>query len=217
MPYRKTIFHKGGYYHIYNRGVEKRTIFVDYADYKNFTNILRYYLILREKGKESPVLSARMGLSNLGKFREKVSLIAYTLMPNHFHFILKQLDQEKSISNFMRTIGTTYVMYFNQKYERVGSLFQGRFKAREVADDADLLNLSRYIHLNPCQSGIVRNPEDYPWSSYHIYIGNEPNNLINTNPTLDQLPEPKNVEYKKFTEAPITEPEKLNLKYLMLD
>ena len=166
---------------------------------------------------ERPALSERTGLSKLGTFEKRVSLLAYILMPNHFHFILKQLDQKRGISEFVRCLGTAYAMYFNRKYNRVGSLFQGRFKAREVDRDADLLHLSRYIHINASEAGLARTPEEYPWSSYPIYIGKKYDNLVNTKPILELLPEPKIAEYQKFTEAQITEADKLRISYLVID
>ena len=98
-----------------------------------------------------------------------IEIICYCLMPNHIHFLIRQL-KENGISKFMGQISNSYTKYFNTKYTRVGPLLQGPFKAVLIESDEQLIHVSRYIHLNPIVSGIVKNLEDYPWSSYLEYI-----------------------------------------------
>jgi putative transposase len=105
-------------------------------------------------------------LSNIEK---EVSLIAYCLMPNHFHLLIQQISID-GITKLLRRIATTYAMYFNKRYKRVGYLFQGPYKAVLVENDSYLLHLSRYIHLNPSEL-IRRNLINYPYSSYKYYLG----------------------------------------------
>lgn len=99
-----------------------------------------------------------------------VEIVCYCLMPNHFHLLVKQ-NVDDGISKFMRLIGDSHSKYFNILHDRVGGLFQDKFKALRVEDNAQLLHLSRYIHLNPVVSSIAETPQDYDWSSYREYIG----------------------------------------------
>lgn len=157
MPAKNSVkqFIENGYYHIYNRGVEKRTIFLDEQDYAVFLSYLKHYL-------EPPEGSDPKSLAN------EVDLLAFCLMPNHFHLLAKQITKN-GITKLIRVVCTKYVMYFNRKYERVGTLFQGKYKAAMVDNDSYLLHLSRYIHLNPAYPG--SDPISYPYSSYSYYLG----------------------------------------------
>lgn len=111
-------------------------------------------------------------LNSLSNFFNKINLISYVLMPNHFHLELQQIGI-KDIENFMRCLITKYTMYFNKKYKRVGPLFQGRYKAVSIFGKERLSDLSSYIHLNPIEFlGNGQVLESYPWSSYPAYIGN---------------------------------------------
>lgn len=157
MPGRNTRkqYSQNSYYHLYNRGVEKRLIFQDSQDYGVFLSYLKDYLMPKdEKALRSqlsnPILSYKdrdkiLKLLMLNNFTEEISLLAFCLMPNHFHFQIKQLG-EFSIDKFMNSLATRYSMYFNRKYKRVGPLYQGVYKAVLVTTDEQLLQLSRYIH-----------------------------------------------------------------------
>lgn len=162
------------YYHVYNRGVEKRLIFLDDKDYGVFLSYLKFYLTPpifdpTDPRGPSPRLPPSQQLSN---HHNKISLIAYSLMPNHFHLTIKQVDKD-SMTNFIRALSTRYSMYFNKRYARVGSLFQGRYKAVLVDNEMQLLYLTKYIHRNPLDlPGVTRvNLLDYPYSSYRNYLG----------------------------------------------
>ena len=149
MPYRKVDFVEGGYYHVYLRGNEKRDIFCSNEDYIKFCKRLFDYAELHS-----------------------VSIICYCLLLNHFHLILRQGGND-SISRFIHKLALSYAMFFNKKYERVGHLFQGPFKAKLIVEDSYLLRLSAYIHANPVKHGLcdVEELEDYRWSSYRGYLG----------------------------------------------
>lgn len=144
----------GGYYHVYNRGHNKQTIFYDAKDYQRY-------------------------LKRLDEYREKheVTILAYCLMPNHIHLLFRQ-DGDESIDRFIHRLHTAYTMYFNKKYERVGAVFQGKFKAKPIDTDEYLLHVSRYIHINPVElldtqpQGLALRLEleKYPWSSYGEYV-----------------------------------------------
>lgn len=124
-PYR--YFQKGAYYHVYNRGNRKQNIFISSKDYDRFLRRTLQY-------------SKEFG----------ITILCHCLMPNHFHFLLRQ-DTEMPVTSFMLRLGTSYAKYFNIKYEQVGSLFQDRFRAKLVETDEYFLQLSRYIHRNPIE------------------------------------------------------------------
>ncbi|MBU6414976.1 transposase, partial [Patescibacteria group bacterium] len=149
---KKPQFTNDNFYHIYNRGVEKRKIFLDTDDYVRFIHDLFefndeadadhiYYRrqFLKSSEVEPPKISKRKLL---------VEIIAFCLMPNHFHLFVRQHAND-GVVKFMHKLGTGYTMYFNQKYERVGGLFQGRFKAVHINNNRHFLYLPHYIHLNP--------------------------------------------------------------------
>lgn len=138
------------YYHLYNRGVEKRIIYQDEQDYKTFLSYLKLYLsppskLPDEISEEFRVIADKLRLNN---FNTEIKLISFCLMPNHFHLLVQQKSID-SISKFMQSLATKYTMYFNKRYKRVGKLYQGPYKAVLVKSEAQLLHLSRYIHLNP--------------------------------------------------------------------
>lgn len=145
-----------GYYHVYNRGVEKRQIFLDTQDYSIFLKNLKTYLMPPPKQEDLKICFTLQGTTFKGvprqskNYQKEIELVAYCLMPNHFHFLVKQLNRN-SLQKFMQSLTVKYCMYFNKKYKRVGQLFQSRFKAVLVNNDRYLLHLSRYIHLNPLE------------------------------------------------------------------
>src|SRR3989344_7551887 len=150
MPAKNSVkqYLENGYYHIYNRGVEKRNIFLDQQDYGVFLSYLKEYLSpknekeLQEKlsnpntsYKEKDKILKALRMNN---FFGEITLLAYCLMPNHFHFFIKQ-KSAVSIDKFMNSIGTRYTMYFNRKYKRVGSLFQAVYKAVLVSHEEQFI------------------------------------------------------------------------------
>lgn len=180
MPSRNSIkqFQPESSYHVYNRGVGKADIFKDKQDYDAFCRRLMLMLLPENEVEQLQHTKNRIRLLNLS---DRVQLQAYCLMPNHFHFMLRQID-ETAITQFMHALTTSYSMYFNRKYDRVGPVFQGRFKAVWVDSDAYFMHLSRYIHCNPVKLGL--NIYEYPYSSLQYYFKSN---------TLDWL-KPKMVE-----------------------
>jgi REP element-mobilizing transposase RayT len=169
---------EGGYYHIYNRGVEKREIFQDSQDYEIYIAYIEDYLRPKNsndiyKRLNVPGIKAwekerLLKLLRMNNYCETIDLMAYCLMPNHFHLFLKQ-NAVGSIYKFINSLNTRYVMYFNKKYKRVGHLFQSRYKAVLITNEAQYLHLSRYIHK---QALAVPNASEYGQpSSYPEYIG----------------------------------------------
>jgi putative transposase len=179
MPAKNAIkeYEAGAYYHIYNRGVEKRIIFQDNEDYKTFLSYLKFYLSPPEI--ETEVTSDLRGLSSqviktspskvLKNYQEEIELLAYCLMPNHFHLLVKQ-NSDYSIGSFMSSLSTKYVRYFNTRHKRVGHLFQDRYKAVKIDSEEQWIYLSKYIHRNPCEDSPRRSLSDYPYSSYANYL-----------------------------------------------
>ncbi len=160
MPSRNSIkqYLDGGYYHIYNRGVEKRKIFQDEQDYAVFLSYLKNYLTPKDTQQLTTKLAdpninykekaETIRLLRMNNFHEEISLLSYCLMLNHFHLLIKQIEAI-SIDKFMNSLLTRYVMYFNRKYKRIGPLFQDVYKAVLVESDSQLVYLSAYIHRNP--------------------------------------------------------------------
>ena len=109
-------------------------------------------------------------------------LIAYTLMPNHVHLVLQ--DHRAQLSRLMQILNARYTRYFNHRHQRVGHLYQGRFHAKLVDRDEYLLEVTRYVHLNPVRGGLVKRPEEYRWSSYPIYAGLKVSGVPRVHPEL---------------------------------
>lgn len=220
---RKESFNNNNIYHIYNRGVDKRTIFLDNNDYRRFLDFARVYCYedLRLRSLQRKDL-ARLSLAKLSQMATPlVEILAYVLVKNHFHFILRQLV-ENGITKFMHKLGTLYTMCFNEKYERTGSLFEGPFKAISVLEDNYLFYLSFYIHLHPAEfvdakwkegkiknwKEIIRAIEEYKWSSYPVYLGKREDELVSKEFILGCFKKPNNdgvKEYKKFIEEGLNE------------
>lgn len=175
MPSRNIVkeYVKGGYYHIYNRGVEKRNIFQDEQDYKVMLNYLKEYLSPPKPPEKKIVSIPFKGGTFKGMPRQPknyngvIELICFNLMPNHYHFLVKQ-HQERTIQEFTQSVFTRYTMYFNKKYDRRGKLFESHYKAVLVNQDHHLLHLTRYIHMNSID--LYKSLED-GYSSYADYIG----------------------------------------------
>jgi len=174
MPSKNSrkVYVENSIYHVYNRGVEKRIIFQDQQDYKVFLKYLKEYLSPPPDPRELKVQFTLQGVAFKGmpripkNYSSEVELIAYCLMSNHFHLLLKQI-KKSSMEQFIQSLATRYSMYFNKKYNRVGKLFQGQYKAAMVLDDNYLLHLTRYIHLNPAE--YTKNIQE-AYSSYPDYL-----------------------------------------------
>ncbi len=146
MSIRKVSFAPGEYYHIFNRGNSKQKTFHDTEDYQRFIGLL--YVCNQTKSFKVDNLSKDQELFDVEIEKPLVSIGAYVLMPNHFHILLTtKLDD--GISKFMQKLTTAYVMYYNKKYKRTGSLFEGKFKSEHSDSDVYLKYLFSYIHLNP--------------------------------------------------------------------
>lgn len=147
MTQRTFAFVEGEFYHIYNRGTDKRVLFNDEADYSRFIELL----YLSNSKLSINIRDIRKTESSIFDFDREQKLVhigAYCLMPNHFHILITPAV-EHGIQTFMQKLSTGYSMYFNKRYERTGTLFQGRFKSQYANSDEYLKYLFSYIHLNP--------------------------------------------------------------------
>lgn len=178
---RKTKFTTESYYHIFNRGANKKDVFLDNGDIIKFIRLLNKYK------------------------KDLIEIICYVLMPNHYHLMLKQLKDD-GINRFMHNLGTGYSMFFNAKHHHGGCIFQGRYKDVPVKTDAQFINLSTYIHINPAKDrdDLDTNTKmellnNYLWSSYQDYVGLRNGILINKNDIINCVEENDFVkDYKKI-------------------
>ncbi len=157
MPTRKIPFVNGEYYHVLNRGVAHIPIFNNKRGYEQFTKTMLYYQIENPKPRLS-YFSPKSPLLNVDK--KIVEIVCYCLMPNHFHFLLRQV-REGGISEFISKLSNSYTKYFNIKNKRIGPLFQGEFKAIHIETNEQLIHLSRYLHLNPLVAYLIKDLEEY--------------------------------------------------------
>jgi putative transposase len=183
---RKITFAEGEFYHLYNRGVDKRTVFTSPGEYKRF---IAYLFLLNdtEPIRSDVILRSSWKLEAKEDREPLVAIGAFCLMPNHFHIYVTPLI-EGGISKFMQRLQTAYTMYFNHEHERSGSLFQGTFKAQHVERDAYAKYIFSYIHLNPAK---LKDPKwkekgsrdlravrdfirEYPYSSLGEYLAGRP-------------------------------------------
>lgn len=172
---------QGGFYHVFNRGNRKQDIFLSPSDYKRYLDKLKEY-----------------------KKEQDITVVAYCLMPNHIHLLLRQ-NGPKPLSTFIQKLHTAYSKYFNKKYNQVGHVFQDRFKAKMVDRDEYLIHLSRYIHTNPVK--LTKKLPSYKWSSYPAYIGDTNDEITETKYVLphfkrkNQTIEDAQREYKLFVRS----------------
>jgi len=184
MPRKPRLHFEGAFYHVTTRGNNQQKIFFNDSDRKKYLYFLR-------KAKE--------------KFHFR--LHAYILMQNHVHLIIETSEQG-TISEIMHWLNTNYTKYFNWAHEKIGHLFQGRFHSALIDKDAYLLEVSRYVHLNPVRAGLLKHPKNYKWSSYSIYINGSEDNFIEKNLILSMISDKVNSHtnlYREFVETGIGE------------
>ena len=169
---RNVVFHPGGYYHIYNRGANRNRIFVEETN---------YIFVLRK----------------MRKYSEKydISILAYVLLPNHYHFLLLQNSAHPARFLPQYTFNA-YTKAFNKRYDHSGTLFEGSFQAIEVTNKAYLLNLVRYIHANPVLHGVVDDPGMWAYSNYLEWVDERPGALVDRDFIAEYFDSP--VTYRTF-------------------
>ncbi len=196
MPSRNSIkqFQPEALYHVYNRGVGKADIFRDEQDCRAFMRRLEL-MLLPAKHAESVQHIKEKDRIRIANYHDRIKMLAFCLMPNHFHLMLEQVD-DQAITQFMHTLSTSYSMYFNHKYDRVGPLFQGRFKAAWVDSDEYSMHLSRYIHSNPVSLG--QDIYTYAYSSLKYYFNQEKPVWLSVDPIMQYFSNTS--EYKQFVD-----------------
>jgi|SRR3989338_7458782 len=209
MSLRKVSFEKGEYYHVYNRGNSKQTIFHDKPDYDRFLKLL----FLSNSEESFKIYLIGNNVYNFDRGKNLVSIGAYCLMANHFHLLVTP-NTEGGISKFMQKLSTGYSMYYNKKYDRTGTLFEGKFKSEHADDDNYLKYLFSYIHLNPIklidkswkEHGIqdipsaVKYLNQYSPSSYLDYLGYDrvQNKIINPKEFPEYFPNKESFKEEIF-------------------
>jgi REP element-mobilizing transposase RayT len=191
MPHRGDIFAPGNVYHLYNRGLNKADIFTGADNYRFLLGKVKRLL------KEIPA-----------------TVIAYCLMPNHYHFVMRQ-EGETLLSQFIGRLFQTYTQAYNRQQKRIGPLFAGRFRCVHVDAEEYLLHLCRYVHLNPVVAGLVARPEDWPFSNYLEWIGRREGTLVDRALIEAYFDTPE--AYIAFVQAELSDQMAKKLKPYLLD
>jgi putative transposase len=217
MPARNVVksYVSDSFYHLYNRGANKQEIFRDQQDYQVLIKYLSQYLLPKDENYLLSVISnprsnykdreKAQKLLHLNNFSQTIQLHAYTLMPNHFHMLVYQTEND-AIDRFMNSLWTRYSMYFNKKYKYVGRIFQSLYKGVIITNDSQNIHLSRYIHLNSIAHHRYRNPASkgsalrgYIFSSYLEYLGLRKTLWIHTEEILGHFN--SSLSYQDFVES----------------
>lgn len=176
MPYRRTPFVNEHFYHVLNRGIGKKPIFKTSSDYQRLLQTIDFYRFPKAFIRYSTFMGLSVEdrqnfLQNLYKNKPLVEIISFCLMPNHVHFLVRQVI-DNGITKFMSNWQNSYARYFNTKYKQRGYLFESSFKAKYIETEDLFWHVSRYIHLNPSTSSLVsiENLKNYPWSSFPEYL-----------------------------------------------
>jgi REP element-mobilizing transposase RayT len=172
MPRRSIRFVAGHYYHVYNRGVARQPIFREEENYRFLLRLVKRYVEELE-----------------------IAVIAYCLMPNHYHFLLRQ-DAQKPAGLLAQRVFNSYTKAFNRRYQRTGTLFEGRYQAIWVDRTEYLFHLCRYIHANPVKAGLVRKVEEWPYSNFAEWVGIRDGALVDREFVRECFP--RAVLYRRF-------------------
>jgi len=209
---RKFRFTNNEYYHILNRGVDKREVFLDYDDTARFFQSMHEFNTIEPIGSIFENSFRKPFGNPISKSKKLVNFVCYCLNPNHYHFLLEQLI-DNGIEKFMQRLGIGYTKYFNKKNDRVGALFQGKYKAIHIDSNEYLLHLSAYINLND-RIHSLGNPISK--SSWDEYINNNRVGFCKKDIILDQF---NNLnEYKEFAESSLIDiREKKEMEKLLLE
>lgn len=223
MPARLIPLISGQIYHLFNRGIDRRPTFVDKFELTRAVALTDYYRFASPKLKFSRFLllpqDERKAILNKlkGENNSLVEILSFCFMPNHFHFLLRQVA-DGGISKFLSNFQNSYTRYFNTKNDRDGALFLGQFKSVHIETDEQLVHISRYIHLNPTTSYVVKDFDgliNYRWSSLPQYI-NVHSDICETKTILDFFKDP--VSYLKFVEDNMSYQRELDkIKHLTLE
>lgn len=220
MPFRKTPLVTNEVYHVYIRSIAGYKIFNVDTEYQRMVNALYLYSFDQNLFTLNAFLNVhnkRSVLNDNEKYslNKHVNVIAYCLMPTHLHLVLKQL-KDNGITRFMFRTLKSYSKYFNHRHSRKGPLFENRFQNIHVGSDAQLLHLSRYVHLNPTSADLVKKPEDWKYSSYMEYI--TPRDVSLKICDFSEHVELNKTEYKHFVDDQISYQRELSkIKHLTFE
>ncbi|MEK7142916.1 MAG: transposase [Patescibacteria group bacterium] len=204
MPGREIPLVTNEIYHVFNKGINSQTIFELEKDFSEVIKRTQYYRNQNPPMRYSRFVDFSIQTQEeiikklLTENKYLVVVIAFCFMPNHFHFILRQL-LDGGISKFISQVTNSYTRYFNVKNKNVGPLFQGKFKAISIITDEQLCHLSRYIHLNPFSSSIIKDLKElknYRYSSFQEYLGKYQVKMTKPNIVLNYFKD--NNDYEKF-------------------
>lgn len=224
MPYRKTPLVTGEIYHLFSRSVAQQPIFRNKWEYDNFLRLIEFYRFSNPPVRFSHYI--RMNKRDREKLlgglysddKPLVDIFALTLMPNHYHLLVKQLINN-GISDFIRLIQNSYARYLNTKINRFGSLFQSPFKGVRIETDEQFIHVARYIHLNPLTSHVLNNIGELKtvsWNSFKDCVSKTPRRFINTSKLRAYFKSDKDL--LKFTKDNIDYQRRLEeIKHLALD
>jgi len=220
MSYRKVVLANGEFYHVFNRSINNQPIFVNKRDCQRFIDLLFFYQknpkIRFSHFMNLPLKERVSVFEQLNKNKKLAEISAFVLMPNHFHLLLQQKEQD-GISLLLSRLTNSFTRYYNTKNNRKGDLFESVFKAVRVETEEQLIHLSRYIHINPVVSFVVdeKNLISYPFSSFPAYLKGE-SLFLDLKPVLTHFKNPQN--YKKFVFDQIDYGKELEkIKHLLLE
>lgn len=216
---RKNPLVNGHVYHIISRSIAGYKVFPDKIAYRRFINTLQFYNLVNIKLKFSKfdmltIDHKQQLLDNYGD-KKHVDIVCFSIMPTHIHLVVRQC-RDNGIFVVMRNLLNSYSRYFNTRFRRKGPLWDSHFNNILVADDDQLLHLTRYVHLNPVSAGLVDKPEGWIWSSYREYIGElkESERICNYKDLIDI----NQIEYQKFVNDRISYQKEISkIKRLLLD
>lgn len=221
MSRRYQILASNEIYHVFNRSVGHEEILAsqktlhrisELVDYYRFPQTIRFshfQLLSHEKQKDY--------LEHMGSQPQLIEIIAFAFMPNHYHILLKQL-QDRGTTVFIANLQNSFAKFFNLKYNRHGTLFQCPFKAKRITSDEELLHVSRYIHLNPVTSFIIKFEElvTYPWTSFSAYMQENMNPIVSKDKIL-KLISSKEKYYKFVADQEDYQKKLAEIKHLILE
>ncbi len=214
-------FADGEIYHIYNRSVAGTEIFIKKRTNNRFLDLVNYYRyqaqIRYSRFMTLPQTERQQFWDQITKRDPHVILYAFTLMPNHYHFVVKQLGKN-GIRIFLTNLQNSFARYYNTKNQRAGSLFQNRFKAKRVETNEQFIHLIRYVHINPLTSYSIKQSDlaEYLWNSYGWYLDEGRNIFIDTSLIKSHFRTTK--RFSEFTMNNVDYQRKLaKIKHLILE
>lgn len=214
MAKRREVLATGETYHLFNQAVGNEEILNSGRNLNRAIEVIDYYRFPQKiKYSKFKTLSKEMKKKYLSFMRDQpplVAVYAFALMPNHYHFLVRQLV-DKGLRMFISNFQNSFAKYFNLKNNRRGSLFQNPFKAKRVATEEEFIHISRYIHLNPVTSYLIEfnQLEDYPWTSHSWYMNEEKNRFVEASLVKGIFGSEE--KYKKFVADQVDYQRKLNL------